>query len=258
MPPLETVHGDDGCDRRKQVQGGESPRSQLHEWQDEDADDVGYNVQTAVDTERHLIIAHEMTNVGSDRHQLKRMSELAREALGSQELTALADRGYYSGEEIKACDDAGIVPLVPKVLTSNSKAEGRYDKSDFVYEPERDAFRCPAGEYAIRRSRGLAFGNDHPLFYRSWGYDNGWRRLSLLDNNLRLAFWFDCVERSFHLAFAWWRHRIEFGYIHLLTDVASAFLLLRRARQRHRFSEHGPMHAQQSSSLLLGSAGAGN
>lgn len=74
MPPLETVQGDDGCDRRKQVQGGESPRSQLHEWQDEDADDVGYNVQTAFDTERHLIIAHEVTNVGSDRHQLKRMS----------------------------------------------------------------------------------------------------------------------------------------------------------------------------------------
>jgi hypothetical protein len=71
---------------------------------------VGYNVQTAVDTQRHLIVAHEVTNVGSDRHQLKRMSEQAREALGSQELTALADRGYYSGEEIKACDDAGIVP----------------------------------------------------------------------------------------------------------------------------------------------------
>jgi len=86
------------------------------------------------------------------------MSEHAREALGSQELTVLADRGYYSGEEIKACDDAGIVPLVPKVLTSNSKAEGRYDKSDFVYEPERDAFRCPAGEYAVRRFTSVEKG----------------------------------------------------------------------------------------------------
>jgi hypothetical protein len=89
--------------------------------------------------------------VGSDRHQLKRMSEQAREALGSTELTALADRRYYTGEEIKACTDAGIVPLVPKVLTSNSRAEGRYDKSDFVYDPQRDTFRCPAGEYATRR-----------------------------------------------------------------------------------------------------------
>ncbi len=119
---------------------------------------VGYNVQTAVDTEHHLIVAHEVTNVGSDRHQLKRMSEQAREALGSAELTALADRGYYSGEEIKACADAGIMPLVPKVLTSNSKAEGRYDKSDFVYDLERDAFRCPAGEYAIRRFTSVEKG----------------------------------------------------------------------------------------------------
>jgi Transposase DDE domain len=101
---------------------------------------------------------HEVTNVGSDRHQLKRMSEAAREALGTGELTALADRGYYGGEEIKACHDAGIVPLVPKVLTSNSKAEGRYDKSDFVYDRERDAFRCPAGEYAIRRFTSVEKG----------------------------------------------------------------------------------------------------
>lgn len=119
---------------------------------------VGYNVQTAVETKNHLIVAHEVTNVGSDRHQLKRMSEQAREALGSRELTALADRGYYSGEEIKACTDAGIAPLVPKVLTSNSKAEGRYDKSDFVYDPVRDAFRCPAGEYATRRFTSVEKG----------------------------------------------------------------------------------------------------
>jgi transposase len=121
---------------------------------------VGYNVQTAVETQHHLIVAHEVTNVGSDRHQLKRMSEAAREALEATELRALADRGYYSGEEIKACHDAGIVPIVPKPLTSNSKAEGRYDKRDFMYDKEKDAFRCPAGEYAVRRftsiERGMA------------------------------------------------------------------------------------------------------
>lgn len=119
---------------------------------------VGYNVQTAVETQHHLIVAHEVTNVGTDRRQLKRMSEAARQALGTDELTSLADRGYYSGEEIKACHDAGIVPLVPKVLTSNSKAEGRNDKSEFVYDRERDAFLCPAGEYAIRRFTSVEKG----------------------------------------------------------------------------------------------------
>lgn len=112
---------------------------------------VGYNVQTAVETKNHLIVAHEVTNVGSDRHQLTRMAEQAREAIGATEITALADRGYYAGEEIKACTDAGITPLVPKIVTSQHHAAGRFDKSDFVYDAKRDAFRCPAGEYAIRR-----------------------------------------------------------------------------------------------------------
>jgi hypothetical protein len=104
-----------------------------------------------VDTENHLIVTHEVTNVGSDRQQLKKVAEAAREALGTETLTAIADRGYYNGEQIKACEDAGIVPLIPKGFTSTSRADGRYDKSDFVYIAKRDAYRCPAGEYAIRR-----------------------------------------------------------------------------------------------------------
>jgi len=116
---------------------------------------VGYNVQVAVETEHHLIVSHEVTNVGS---QLKRMAEQAREALGTSELTALADRGYYSGDELKACADAGIVPLVPKPQTSSSQAEGRYGKDDFRYDLARDAFRCPAGEYAIRRFTSVEKG----------------------------------------------------------------------------------------------------
>jgi transposase len=126
---------------------------------------VGYNVQTAVDTKNHLIVTHEVTNVGSDRHQLKKMADAARDALGTDKLTAIADRGYYSGEEIKACDDAGIVPLVPKSMTSNSRADGRYDKSDFVYIPKRDAYRCPAGEYAIRRFTSIEHGM---AIYKYW------------------------------------------------------------------------------------------
>jgi len=126
---------------------------------------VGYNVQTAVDTKNHLIVTHEVTNVGSDRHQLKKMAEAAREALGTENLTAIADRGYYSGEEMKACDDAGIVPLIPKNFTSTSRADGRYDKSDFVYIHRRDAYRCPAGEYAIRRFTSIERGM---AIYKYW------------------------------------------------------------------------------------------
>src|SRR6266481_4973705 len=111
---------------------------------------VGYNVQTAVDTKHHLIVAHEVTNVGHDRSQLFAMAKQARSAMGTEELTALADRGYFNGPEILDCDRAGMTPLLPKPLTSNSKADGRFDKRDFVYIAEDDEYRCPAGQRAIK------------------------------------------------------------------------------------------------------------
>ena len=119
---------------------------------------VGYNVQTAVDAKHHLIIAHEVTNDGHDRAQLGSMAEQARSATGCDHLTVLADRGYFKGEEILKCDQAGINVLVPKPLTSNSRAEGRFDKRDFVYLTETNEYRCPAGQRAIWRFRTIEGG----------------------------------------------------------------------------------------------------
>jgi transposase len=107
---------------------------------------VGYNVQAVVDAEHHLIIAHEVTNIGHDRTQLSNMAKQAQTATGTLELTAIADRGYFKGEEILACEAAGVTPLVPKPLTSGAKADGRFGKQDFVYDPQEDVYRCPAGE----------------------------------------------------------------------------------------------------------------
>jgi len=119
---------------------------------------VGYNVQTAVDTKNHMIIAHEVTNVGHDRSHLTDMSERARAALGTRSLTALADRGYFSGQEIRRCQQAGMTPLVPKPLTSGGRADGRFDKRDFVYNAKRNEYRCPAGERAIWRFTTVEHG----------------------------------------------------------------------------------------------------
>jgi hypothetical protein len=107
---------------------------------------VGYNVQSAVDTKHHLIVAHEVTNVGPDRSQLSNMAEQARTALGSETIEVVADRGYFNGEEILACEEAGITVYVPKPLTSGAKAEGRLGKQDFIYIAEDDVYLCPAGE----------------------------------------------------------------------------------------------------------------
>ena len=107
---------------------------------------VGYNVQVAVDTERHLIVTHEVTNVGSDRSQLARVAKEAKAALQTDALEAVADRGYFNGEEIVACDQAGITVTMPKPMTSGAKSEGRFGKQDFAYLPADDVYRCPAGE----------------------------------------------------------------------------------------------------------------
>jgi hypothetical protein len=112
---------------------------------------VGYNVQTAVDTKNHLIVAHEVTNNGSDRSQLSQIALAARQAMGKHKFKAIADRGYYSGVELKACDDAGIAAIVPKTMTSNAKAEGRFDRSDFIYIARDDEYQCPGGQRAIYR-----------------------------------------------------------------------------------------------------------
>jgi transposase len=112
---------------------------------------VGYNVQSVVEAEHHLIVAHEVVTTGSDRQQLAAMSERAKAAMGVDALEMLADRGYFSGEEIVACEAIGVTPYVPKPLTSGAKADGRFGKQDFTYLPGQDAYRCPAGETLARR-----------------------------------------------------------------------------------------------------------
>jgi transposase len=112
---------------------------------------VGYNVQTAVDAKHHLIVAHEVTNVGHDRDQLAHMAKLAKVATGEGELIALADRGYYEGYEILECERSGVAAVVAKPMTSNSLANGLFDKRDFVYDHQKDEYRCPAGKIAIYR-----------------------------------------------------------------------------------------------------------
>jgi transposase len=112
---------------------------------------VGYNVQIAADIQHHLIVAHEVTNVGHDREALAPMSEQAQQALGRSQIGVLADRGYYNGPQIRQCEESGADTFVPKPQTSSAKFEGRFHKGDFIYIARDDEYRCPAGERAIYR-----------------------------------------------------------------------------------------------------------
>jgi transposase len=112
---------------------------------------VGYNVQTVVDTKNHLIVAHEVTNVGNDRSQLMNMATQAKEAMAADNLSVVADRGYFNGKEIKACEDAGIKTYLHKCQTSGNQAKGLFGKRDFIYKADVDEYQCPGGERAIYR-----------------------------------------------------------------------------------------------------------
>src|SRR5216683_2361029 len=111
---------------------------------------VGYNVQTAVDVEHHLIVAHEVTNVGHDRTQLVPIALRAQEATGNKEITVLADRGYFNGDQVLACENTGVLPCVPKTLTSSSAKRGLFTRQDFVSDAEKDHYTCPAGQHLTR------------------------------------------------------------------------------------------------------------
>ena len=126
---------------------------------------VGYNVQTAVDAKNHMIVAHEVTNSGSDRSQLSSMGKQTREAMGVEKLTALADRGYFKGEEILECERAGINALVSKPQTSNNQAKGQFDRRDFRYIRADDEYQCPAGQRAIWRYTSI---QDGLTMHRYW------------------------------------------------------------------------------------------
>jgi hypothetical protein len=107
---------------------------------------VGYNVQVAADTTHHLIVAHEVVNVGHDRSALSSMAGKTQQALGRKRIEVIADRGYYSGTEILEAERSGVNTYVPKPMTSNSKARGRFGKADFIYMADVNEYRCPAGE----------------------------------------------------------------------------------------------------------------
>ena len=126
---------------------------------------VGYNVQAAVDTKHHLMVSHEVNNKGSDRSQLFNIAEQAKEAIGTEELNVVADRGYYKAEEILACEEAGITTYLPKTQTSNNLSKGYFDKRDFIYNAKNDEYVCPAGERLIRRTR---HHERNQVLYRYW------------------------------------------------------------------------------------------
>jgi transposase len=113
---------------------------------------VGYNVQSVVDAETHLIVTHEVTNQGHDRDLLTKMATQAKAVLQREDMHILADKGYFSAQEILACHEAGITATVPRSDTSGARSKGHFVKADFAYEHDADIYRCPAGQALTHRT----------------------------------------------------------------------------------------------------------
>ncbi len=106
---------------------------------------AGYNVQIAVDDKSKLIVASEVVNDGNDTGQLHPMAKAAKDELGVETLTALADTGYYNSHALKACEEDAIVAYVPQVKrTGRLEAQGRIGHEAFTYDRDGDVYRCPA------------------------------------------------------------------------------------------------------------------
>ena len=120
--------------------------------------EVSYNVQIVVDHKHKLVLEHEVVNEVTDQGQLSTMAKKAKETLGVETLEVVADRGYYSGEEVKACEQSGITAYVPKPNNSSNLKRGLFTKEDFIYEPVKDCYRCRAGKELSYRFNSVEQG----------------------------------------------------------------------------------------------------
>jgi len=132
---------------------------------------VCYNIQSAVDTKHHLIVAHEVTNT-TDRSQLCNMTKLTLKALGKSVTTILADKGYYSRQDIKDIQDLGVSTLVPKTDTSGSEKKGIFNKSLFQYNQDNDVYICPAGNELQHRFNAIEGGLDIKIYFNGMACKN--------------------------------------------------------------------------------------
>ena len=150
---------------------------------------VAYNVQTAVDIKHHLIVAHEVTNVGTDRSQLFAIAQKAKAAVGTDSLDVVADRGYFKSKEILACDRAGITVTLPKPVTSGVRAKGRYGKQDFRYVAEDDVYICPAGERLIYHYTNVEKGLTLRRYWTNVCQSCSIQHLCTTNKNRRITRW---------------------------------------------------------------------
>lgn len=121
--------------------------------------DVCYNVQVAVDEKHKLIVAHEVTNSANDMKNLAEIAKEAKDELGVETVEAVADEGYYDCGQVRECEEAGIAVYMSKPPLNGKR--GLFSKMDFVYDREKDVYRCPGGAELTYRTMDKSEGLRH-------------------------------------------------------------------------------------------------
>ncbi len=194
---------------------------------------VGYNVQTAVDTKHHMIVAHEVTNQGSDRRQLANMAKQAKSVLATESLTAVADRGYYRSEELQDCEEANIKTYLPKPKTSGNQAKGQFGRDAFRYIAEDDEYECPAGQRLVRHKTTQ---------------DRGQTSASLLDLQVPVCDIKAQCTSGVHRKMTRWEHEAVLEKAQARLDRSPDMMRIRRATVEHPF---GTLKAWMGSTHFL-------
>jgi transposase len=183
---------------------------------------VCYNVQSAVDTKHHLIVAHEVTNK-QDRGQLCRMGKQTQVALDQKAITIIADKGYYSGQDIKDTQDAGMTPLVPKGDTSGSEKKGIFNRSRFKYDVNQDVYICPANQVLPYRCTSLEHGL---MLKRYWAFDPTCRACHLKSQ---------CSNSKQPRRITRWEHEEQMDQMNELLSSRPDSMLIRKQTVEHPF-----------------------
>jgi len=183
---------------------------------------VCYNVQTAVDTKNHLIAAHEVTNT-PDRGQLCWIGKQAQAALGNKELTVIADKGYFSGPDIKDTQDEGMTPLVPKGDTSGSEKKGIFNLAMFEYDAINDVYICPAQQELTYRFTGCERG----LNIRKYFLDIMTCRACKLKSQ--------CTKSSGQRRISRWEHQESIDQMNELMETQPDSMLIRKQTVEHPY-----------------------
>jgi len=142
---------------QQQTIGQTDPESRLQQ-----TGQVGYNVQLAVDAKHDLIVESEVVQDANDLQQLSPMAQAARQQLAAgRSLKVAADGGYCSAPQVAACESAGIETYMPANRHASGQSKGTkaiYPKESFVYDPQRDLYRCPEGQELARAGESLHDG----------------------------------------------------------------------------------------------------